>query len=99
VFSAIVVLVLSPSGDLAYSGAIAFALGAAGAVVCAAIIKFAVLPALETFPAFCLAIGLFLVPAGFAIARSRQPAAVAVFTAMGIIFVPLLSALSRAFSR
>jgi uncharacterized membrane protein YccC len=91
VFSAIVVLVLSPSGDLAYSGAIAFALGTAGAVVCAAIIKFAVLPALETFPAFCLSIGLFLVPAGFAIARSRRPAAVAVFTAMGIIFVPLLA--------
>ena len=91
VFSTIVVLVLSPSGDLAYSGAIAFALGTAGAVVCAAIIKFAVLPALETFPAFCLAIGLFLVPAGFAIARSRQPAAVAVFTATGIIFVPLLA--------
>jgi uncharacterized membrane protein YccC len=74
VFSAIAVLVLSPSGDQAYRGAIAFALGTAGAVVCAAIIKFAVLPALETFPAFCLAIGLFLVPAGFAIARSRKRA-------------------------
>ena len=95
VFTAIVVLVLSPSGDLAYSGAMAFALGTAGAVVCAATIKFAVLPAFETFPAFCLAIGLVLVPAGFVIARSRQPTAVAVFTAMGIIFVPLLAPANR----
>ena len=73
VFVAIVVLLLSPKGDLAYGGAIAFALGTAGGVVCAAIIKFAVLPALQTFPAFCAAIGLFLVPVGFAMAA--EPAA------------------------
>jgi uncharacterized membrane protein YccC len=82
---------LSPRGDLAYGAAMAFALGTAGAVVCGAIVKFAVLPALQTFPAFCLAIGLILVPGGFAMARSRQPAAVAVLTAMGMNFMPLLS--------
>jgi uncharacterized membrane protein YccC len=91
VFVAIVILLLSPRGDLAYGAAIAFTLGAAGVVVCAAIVKFAVLPALETFPAFCVAIGLFLIPAGFAMARSRQPAAIAVFTAMGANFIPLLA--------
>jgi uncharacterized membrane protein YccC len=42
-------------------------------------------------PAFCAAIGLFLIPAGFAIARSRTPAAIAVFTAMGVYFQPLLA--------
>jgi uncharacterized membrane protein YccC len=92
VFVAIVVLLLSPRGDLAYGGAIAFALGTAGGVLCAAIIKFAVLPGLETFPAFCLALGLFLIPVSFARARSRQPVAMAVFTAMGINFLPLLAA-------
>jgi uncharacterized membrane protein YccC len=91
VFVAIVVLLLSPRGDLAYGGAIAFALGTAGAVVYAAIMKFAVLPAVHTFPAFCTAIGLFLIPAGFAIAQSRQPATIAVFTSLGVNFMPLLS--------
>jgi uncharacterized membrane protein YccC len=91
VFVAVVVLLLSPKGDLAFGTAIAFALGIGAAVVCAAIIKFAVLPALQTFPGFCGALGLFLIPAGFAIARSRQPAAVAVFTALGMNFMPLLA--------
>jgi uncharacterized membrane protein YccC len=91
VFVAIVILLLSPRGDLAYGGAIAFALGVAVGVPCAAIIKFAVLPGLATFPAFCAAIGLFLVPAGFALAMSRQPALVAVFSAMTFNFMPLLA--------
>src|SRR6202030_1349557 len=91
VFAATVVLLLSPKGDLAYGGAIAFALGIAGAVVCAAIVKFAVLPGLETFPAFCVAIGLFLIPAGFVMVSSRQPAATAALTAMGANFMPLLA--------
>jgi uncharacterized membrane protein YccC len=91
VIIAIVLLLLSPRGDLAYGGSIAFALGIAVAVVVAAIIKFAVLPAFETFPAFCLAIGLYLVPAGFALARSRQPAAIAVFTAISVNVMPLIA--------
>mgnify|MGYP003693955611 FL=1 len=88
---AIVLLLLSPRGDLAYGGAIAVALGVAVGIVVAAIIKFAVLPAFETFPAFCLAIGLYLIPVGFAIACSRQPAAIAVFTAVSINVMPLLA--------
>ena len=91
VFVAVAVLLLSPKGDLAYGGAIAFALGTVGSVGFAAIIKFAALPALETFPAFCAAIGLFLIPASFALARTRQPAAMAVFTVMGMNFMPLLA--------
>ena len=89
-FTAIVVLLLSPRGDVAYLGALAFTIGAAGAVLCAAIIKFAVLPGLDTFPAFCFAIGLPLIPLGFMIAQSRQPAVSAVVTAMAVIFPPLL---------
>ena len=59
VFVAVVALLLSPKGDLAYGGSLAFALGTTGAVVCAAAVKFAMLPALQTFPAFCAALGLF----------------------------------------
>jgi uncharacterized membrane protein YccC len=91
VFGAIVLLLLSPRGDLAYGGAIAFSLGIAVCIVVSAIIKFAVLPAFETFPAFCLAIGLYLVPAGFALACSRKPAAIAVFTAISVNVMPLLA--------
>jgi uncharacterized membrane protein YccC len=91
VFVAVVLLLVSPRGDLAYGGAIALALGTAGAVVCAAIVKFAVLPALDAFPTFCVAIGLVLIPAGFAMAHSRQPAATVVLTAMGVNFMPLLA--------
>jgi uncharacterized membrane protein YccC len=72
VFGTIVVLLLSPRGDLAYRGAVAFALGTVGSVLCAAIIKFAVLPALQTFPTFCVAIGLFLVPVGFAMSQTSS---------------------------
>ena len=91
VFVAILVLLLSPKGDLAYGGAIAFTLGTAGSVVCAAIIKFAVLPGLDSFPAFSAALGLVLIPVGFAMASSRRPAALALFSAMGVNFLPLLA--------
>jgi uncharacterized membrane protein YccC len=91
VFVAAVVLLLSPKGDLAYGGSLAFALGIAGAVVFAAAIKFAMLPALQTFPAFCAALGFFFLPAGFAMAVSRQPIAIAVINGMAFNFIPLLA--------
>jgi uncharacterized membrane protein YccC len=91
VFVAIVVLLLSPKGDLAYHGALAFALATTGSIIAAAIMKFTVLPAFETFAGFCAAIGLFLIPVGFAMARSRMPALMTVFGAMGVNFAPLLS--------
>jgi uncharacterized membrane protein YccC len=91
VFVAVLVLLLSPKGDLAYGGALAFALGTAGAVACAAVIKFAMLPALQTFPAFCAALGLFLIPAGFAMAASRQLIVTTVLTAMTFNVNPLLA--------
>jgi uncharacterized membrane protein YccC len=90
IFAAAVVLSFAPRGDLAYGGAIVFTLGAAGATLCAAIIKFAVLPGLVTFPALCAAIGLVLVPVGFAMIWSRQPAVVTGFTVCGILFTTLL---------
>jgi uncharacterized membrane protein YccC len=91
VFAAILLLLLAPRGDLAYRAGIALALGAAGAIACAAGVKFALLPALASFPAFCFALGLVLVPVGFVMAQSRNPVAVTVIGAIAIFFLPLLS--------
>ena len=90
-FAAILVLLLSPKGDLAFGGSIAFAIGTGIAVICAALIKFAVLPGLDTFPAFCLALGLYFIPIGCGVALAQRPAVSAVFTAMAVNFMPLLS--------
>ena len=87
-FTAIVVLLLAPQGDRAYAAAMRFMIGSVLGTVFAAIIAFAVLPGLETFEAFGLAIGLYLVPAG---ALMAQPWQTVMFTAMVINFVPLLS--------
>ena len=56
--------------------------------ILAAIVKFAVLPAFETFPAFCGAIVLVLLPGGFATVQSRQPA---FFALLAFNFVALLA--------
>jgi uncharacterized membrane protein YccC len=76
-FVAIVLLLLSPLGDLAYVAAIGGVVATVGSITLAAIVKFAVLPGFETFPAFCGVIGLILVPVGFATARSKQGAVLA----------------------
>ena len=91
VFTAALVLTLSPMGDVAYSASIAVVLGTVCALFFAAIMKFAMLPAFDTFPALCCALGLFLIPSGFVMAGSRQPAAAAVFTAISLNFLPLLA--------
>jgi uncharacterized membrane protein YccC len=87
-FVAIVLVLLSPLGDLAYVAAIGGVVATVGSTILGAIVKFAVLPAFDTFPAFCGAIGLILVPVGFATVRSRQPA---LFALLGFNFVALLA--------
>jgi hypothetical protein len=47
VFVAALILLFSPLGDLAYIGVIAYTLAMIGSVICAAITKFAMPPALE----------------------------------------------------
>jgi uncharacterized membrane protein YccC len=91
VIIAVANLLLSPRGDLAYRGAIAFAIVGIGSVFCAAIIKFAVLPAFETFPAFCLALGLFFLPVGFVTAKSQNVAVSVIFGGMAATLMPLLT--------
>lgn len=90
-FAAVLLLLLSPRGDLAYKAAVAASLGAVVTVLCVAGIKFAVLPALETFTGLCLAIGLVFLPFGFIIAYSKNPAVVAVATVACFFFLLLLS--------
>jgi uncharacterized membrane protein YccC len=87
-FTAITVLLLAPQADRAYAAAIRFMIGNVLGTVFTAIIAFAVLPGLETFEAFSLAIGLYLIPVG---ALMAQPWQTVMFTAMIINFVPLLS--------
>jgi uncharacterized membrane protein YccC len=87
-FASIAVLLLAPLAERAYAAAMRFMIGLALATGCTAIIAFAVLPGLETFEAFSLAIGLYLIPVGALLAQSGQPV---MFTAMLLGFVPLLS--------
>ncbi len=91
VFVTIVLLLMSPRGDQAYLGALAFAATATIGIVAAAIVEFAVLPPVETFPAFCAVIGLYFIPVGFAAARTRTPALTAVFGGMATAFIRLLA--------
>ncbi len=88
VFAAIGVTVFAPQADQAYATAMSFLIGCVLVAVIAAIVKFAVLPNIETFAAFSLAIGLVLVPAG---AGMAQPWHTATFSAMAANFVPLLA--------
>jgi uncharacterized membrane protein YccC len=87
-FVAIVVILLAPRADQAYAAAVGFTIGTSLTAVFAAVIAFAVLPNRETFPAFSLAIGLVLVPAG---AGMAQPWQTVMFMAMAFNFVPLLA--------
>jgi uncharacterized membrane protein YccC len=87
-FAAIGVILFAPRADQAYATAIGFMVGTGLTAALAAIIAFAVLPNRETFPAFSLAIGLVLVPAG---AGMAQPWQTAMFTAMAANFVPMLA--------
>jgi uncharacterized membrane protein YccC len=65
-----------------------FLLGISLTAPLAAIIDFAVLPKLSSFPGFCLAIGLVLVPGGALMAQAWRPV---MFLAMTANFIPLLA--------
>ena len=87
-FATIGVILFAPRADYAYTAAFGFAVGTMIAAVAAAIIEFALLPNLETFAAFSLAIGLWLVPAG---AAATQPWQRVLFTYMAAYFPALLA--------
>jgi uncharacterized membrane protein YccC len=87
VFVAVAVLLLSPRAEMAYADAVAFMLGTTAVIPVAAALKFALLPGLESFPAFCMALGAFLIPVGAAMAATRQHPSLVICT---IMFVTVL---------
>ena len=89
-FATIGVTLLAPRAEQAYASAVNLMAGIVVSAVCAAIVLFAVLPKMESFPGFCLALALYLVPAGALLARSSQ-ARFVFFVGMTANFVPLLA--------
>jgi uncharacterized membrane protein YccC len=87
-WAAISVILFAPQADQAYATAMSFTVGTGIAAVAAAVIAFAVLPGSETFAAFCVAIGVWLVPTGAAAVQPWQRDA---FTYMSAYLVPLLA--------
>jgi uncharacterized membrane protein YccC len=87
-FCAVVVVLLSLQGDLAYSASMTFLQGTLIGAVIAAVLLFGVLPKATTFPTLCLALGLPLVPLGFLLARARNPL---LYFAASVNFLPMLS--------
>ncbi len=87
-FCAVIVILLPPSGDAAYSAAVLFLQGSALSAVLSAIVVFGILPKATTFPSLCLVLGLVLVPLGFLNARGWRP----MFTfAAAVNFLPMLN--------
>ena len=87
-FAAIYVFLLTLQGDRAHSTATDFLIGVCVTIAVAGIVKFAVLPQLDTFGGLSVAIGLVLVPAGTAIALPWRPA---IFTFMTLFIEPLVA--------
>jgi uncharacterized membrane protein YccC len=87
-FAAVTVILLAPQAGRAYGAAKRFFLGTAISAVLAAIVGFAVLPALHTYAGFCFALALGLIPTGALMAQSWEPL---VFLAATANFVPILS--------
>ena len=87
-FTAIGVILFAPRADQAYAAALLFMVGTLTATALAAIIAFAVLPRMDGFFEFCLAIGLVLVPAGAGMAQRHGTV---IFTAAAANFIPVLA--------
>jgi uncharacterized membrane protein YccC len=87
-WSAIFVILYSPTADQAYANAKSRLLGICLTAAIAAIFKFAVLPGSETFVGLAVAIGLVLIPAAALSALSWQAA---IFGSVASWFVPLVT--------
>jgi uncharacterized membrane protein YccC len=87
-FCAVIVILLPPVGDGAYSASVEFLKGSSLSAVVAAIIVFGLLPKATTFPSLCLILGLALVPLGFLNARGWKPM---LTFAAAVNFLPMLN--------
>jgi uncharacterized membrane protein YccC len=87
-FCAVVVILLPPSGDAAYSNAVLFLQGSVVGGALSTILVFGILPKVITFPTLCLTLGLVLVPLGVLNARGWKP----MFTfAAAVNLLPMLN--------
>ncbi|MET1029030.1 MAG: FUSC family protein [Dongiaceae bacterium] len=87
-FTAIAVILFSPRSDEAYLLALGYALGTVITAGLAAIVSFAVLPALDGFLGLSLVLAAVMVPLG---AISTGPWHKSALTAMVTLFLPLLA--------
>jgi uncharacterized membrane protein YccC len=87
-FAAISVILFAPRADEAYEGAVGFVTSNGPAAVSAAIVLFAVLPKIESFAGFSIAMALYLIPAG---ALMAQPWKASIFAPMASSFLRLLA--------
>jgi uncharacterized membrane protein YccC len=87
-FAAIIVILFAPRADQAYTTAIGFMIGSIVTVAICAILKFAILPNVETFASFSLIIGFVLVPVGTLLALQWRRA---IFTGIITPFIPVLA--------
>jgi uncharacterized membrane protein YccC len=87
-FTAVVVVLLSLQGDMAYAASITFFWGCVLGAGIAVVLDFAILPRATAFPSLCLALGLALVPLGFLLARAKNPL---LWFAASVNFIPMLS--------
>ena len=87
-FCAIIVVLLPLQGDLAYSASMTFLKGCVLGTGVAAVLVFAILPRVTSFPSLCLALGLATVPLGFLLARARTPL---FYFAASVNYLPMLS--------
>jgi uncharacterized membrane protein YccC len=87
-FCAVIVILLPPSGDAAYSASLLFLYGSALSAFLAAFVVFGLLPQVITFPTLCLTLGIVLVPLGFLNARGWKPM---FFFAAAVNFLPMLN--------
>ena len=88
-FCAVIVILLSLQGDVAYSASMTFLQGTAISAIAAALVLFGFLPKATTFPSLCLVLGLVLVPFGVLIALPWRYSFL--FTAATFNFVPMLN--------
>ena len=86
-WAALTVILMSPRADQAYAHAFRVAAGNALSAIFAAVLLFAVLPKLQAFAGFSIALGAYLVPVG---ALMAQPWEAALFNPMAGFFCALL---------
>jgi uncharacterized membrane protein YccC len=87
-FCAVIVVLLPLQGDVAYSASMTFLKGCVLGSSVAAVLVFAILPRVTSFPTLCLALGLAIVPLGFLLSRAKTPL---FYFAASVNFLPMVS--------